>query len=77
MSDNILSAEHVQKVIQGAIDACNEVMTEFMSKKRAAHWDIINMGLYNAEQLNAVLSERLRAVGIEPTPTQSPREKAR
>jgi len=68
-----LSAEHVQRIIQGVLDAANELMTEFISKKRAAHWDIVNQGLYAAEQLNHELSERLRAVGVTPEPTRSKR----
>lgn len=74
-SDKVLTAANVQKVVQGVMDACNELMTEFISKKRAAKWDIVNDGLYNAERMNAVLSEQLRAVGIEPTPSKSKREK--
>ncbi len=71
--DQLLTAANVQKIIQGALDACNEVMTEFMGKKRAAKWDIINQGLYDAEQLNAKLSERLKLVGLTPAPSRSKR----
>ena len=74
-NDNILTAENVQKVIQGVLDASNELMTEFISKKRAAKWDIINDGLFAAERLNGILSEKLRELGIEPTTSKSKREK--
>ncbi len=73
--DDVLTAAKVQKILQGAMDACNELMTEFISKKRAAKWDIVNEGLYEAERMCAILSERLRATGVEPTPSRSRREK--
>ncbi len=71
---DMLTAENVQKVVLGVLDACNELMTEFVSKKRAARWDVINDGLYDAERLNAELSQRLRDAGLEPAKTRSPRK---
>jgi hypothetical protein len=74
-SDDTLTAANVQKVLQGVLDAWNELAAEFLGKKRAAHWDIINEGLFAAERLNSILSERLKATGVVPAPTRSPREK--
>jgi hypothetical protein len=71
VSDESLTAANVQRILQGTLDAANELMTEFISKKRAAKWDVINDGMYAAERLCAELSERLRAVGVEPTKSRS------
>jgi hypothetical protein len=68
---DVLTAENVQKLMQDLLDASNELMTEFISKKRAARWDIINDALYRAERTNAVLSERLKLVGKTPSPSRS------
>lgn len=75
--NDVLTAENVQKVIQGVLDAANELMVEFIGKKRAAKWDIINEGFVGAERLNAELIERLQAVGIKPAPCRSPNEPPR
>lgn len=69
--DKTLTAANVQRVLQGVLDAANELMTEFVSKKRAAKWDIINQGLYEVEVLNGQLRERLRKVGVAPTESRS------
>jgi hypothetical protein len=69
--DKSLTAANVQRVLQGALDAVNELMVEHISKKRVTNWGIANQGLYEAERLNAVLGARLRAVGIEPAPSRS------
>jgi hypothetical protein len=37
------------EAVKGALAACNELMTEFISKRRAAKWDVINEGLMKAE----------------------------
>ena len=66
----ILTAENVQKLMQDLLDANNELMMEFISK-RAARWDIINDALYRAERTNAILSERLKLVGKTPSPSRS------
>ena len=38
------------KIIKGLLAAADELMTEFISKKRAANWKVINDGLYAGEQ---------------------------
>lgn len=68
---NKLTAVNVQRVVQGVLDATNELMTEFIGKKRAARWDIVNSGLYEAERLNAEMRELLLAAGVEPTESRS------
>lgn len=70
---DVLNAENVQKLLQDLLDASNELMTEFISKKRAARWDIINDALYQAERTNAILSERIKLVGKTPSPSRSKR----
>jgi hypothetical protein len=42
--------EQVRTIIKDVLAASNELMTEFVSHKRAANWGIVNDGLYNAEQ---------------------------
>ena len=37
-----MSKEQLAATIKALLDACNELMTEFVSKKRAADWAIIN-----------------------------------
>jgi len=37
-----MSPAQLKSVISGLLEACNEFMTEFVSKKRAARWDVIN-----------------------------------
>jgi len=39
-----------QRGCRGALAAADELMTEFVSKKRAANWQIINDGLVAARQ---------------------------
>lgn len=68
---DVLTAENVQRLLQDLMDASNELMVEFISKKRAARWDIINDALYRAERTNAVLSERLKLVGKTPSISRS------
>ena len=67
---DILTAENVQEMLQDLLDASNELMAEFISK-RAARWDIINDAFYRAERVNAILSERIRLVGKTPSPSRS------
>lgn len=38
----------VRKIVKGTLAAADELMTEFVSKKRAADWKVINDGLYAA-----------------------------
>lgn len=47
----------VRKIIKGALAAADELMSEFVSKKRAANWGVINDGLYNAERMEKELKE--------------------
>lgn len=46
-----VDGEYVIKVLRGVMAACDEIVAEFVSKKRAANWGIINKGLYEAEYL--------------------------
>jgi len=41
----------IRRVLKGVLAASDEIMTEFISKKRAANWKVINDGLFNAEQM--------------------------
>ena len=41
----------IRRTLKGALRASDELMTEFISKRRAANWGVLNNGLYNAEQL--------------------------
>lgn len=59
-----LTAVNVQRVLQGALDAWEELAREFVSKKRAADWQIVNEGLYAAERLNNQLRASLEALGL-------------
>ena len=47
----MLQAREMLFALLGCLRACDELMTEFVSKKRAAQWGIINDGLWRAEQL--------------------------
>ena len=40
----------IRKLLMDCLAASDELMAEFISKKRAAHWGVINRALYNAEQ---------------------------
>jgi hypothetical protein len=46
----------IKRVLKGALAASDELMTELISKKRAASWGVINKGLYDAEQMIRELS---------------------
>jgi len=46
------------KIVKGVLAACDELMAEFIAKKRAANWKVINDGLYAAEQF-------LRQAGVK------------
>lgn len=49
-SEYQLLREEAEAAVKGAIAAANELMTEFVSKRRAADWGIINDGLLKAER---------------------------
>ena len=55
---NRVERREVRKLLQGALAASDELMTEFVSKKRAANWGVINEGLYNAEKKVRELREK-------------------
>jgi hypothetical protein len=41
----------IRRTLKGALAAADELMTEFISKRRAANWGVLNRGLYDAEVL--------------------------
>ncbi len=51
-----------QKAAEGGIAAADELMTEFISKKRAAKWDIINQGLLACDKLRVVVARATAAL---------------
>jgi len=44
-------------VLKGLESACNELMTEFVSRKRAADWEIVNDALCASTKARAALSQ--------------------
>ena len=54
---NRAEKREVRLVLKGAIAAAGELMAE-LGQKRAAKWDVVNMGLYNAEQKVRELAEK-------------------
>ena len=44
-----------RKAAEGGVAAANELMTEFLSKTRAANWGVINQGLLDCDALLALL----------------------
>lgn len=38
------------EVVRGLVAACNELMTEFVSNKRAADWEVINIAMMAGEK---------------------------
>lgn len=43
------------EVIKNLLKACNELMTEFISRKRAANWEIINDAMVAGERARAAI----------------------
>ena len=41
----------IRRTLKGVLCAADEFFTEFISKKRAAEWDVINKGLMGADEL--------------------------
>ena len=41
---------HCRKIVKALIAAIDELMTEYVSGRRAADWGVINKGLYDAER---------------------------
>ena len=50
--------EEIAKALSGAMKAASELMTEFISKKRAANWGVINDGLCEAGRVLALLARQ-------------------
>lgn len=50
----------VRRLLKGVLAAADELMTEFVSKKRAANWSVINSGLNAAGQAVRGLADRAR-----------------
>jgi hypothetical protein len=48
----------VRRLLKGTLAAFDELASEFVSKKHAADWGVINTGLYNAEQKVRELKEK-------------------
>lgn len=55
-SETELLREEAETIVRGALAAAKELMTEYVSKRRAADWCIINDGLYNAEKFLRAIS---------------------
>ena len=45
-----MSKPDTVRIVKGVLAACDELMTEFISRKRAANWQVINDGLVAAER---------------------------
>ena len=52
-----MKAKEIIAVLKGLESACNELMTEFVSKKRAADWGIINDALVASVKARAAIAK--------------------
>lgn len=43
--------KELREAIQKLMNACNELMTEFVSRKRAADWEVINDAMLKGSRI--------------------------